>query len=139
MKKTILTKSFLSLFHHEKKTKSAPHLVLSFCQGRKITHKAVCFFSTLIFVCFPDECSIILRQNRFCTNSASLFLHQIIIVLFQSCRDYLSHQGANAETVWKNLISRVHPVNFLPITSYTLYTHYACCPKVTSSVVCVFP
>lgn len=32
--------------------------------------------------------------------------------LLQSCRDYLSRQGTNAETVWNNLISRVHPVNF---------------------------
>lgn len=56
--------------------------------------------------------------------SASLFLQQIIIVLLQSCRDYLSHQGTNAETVWKNLISRVHPVNFPPITCYTLHALY---------------
>ncbi|XP_030604694.1 kinase non-catalytic C-lobe domain-containing protein 1 [Archocentrus centrarchus] len=27
----------------------------------------------------------------------------------KSCRDYLSQQGTNAETVWNNLISRVHP------------------------------
>ncbi|XP_039478089.1 kinase non-catalytic C-lobe domain-containing protein 1 isoform X2 [Oreochromis aureus] len=27
----------------------------------------------------------------------------------KSCRDYLSSQGTNAETVWSNLISRVHP------------------------------
>ncbi|XP_045926016.1 kinase non-catalytic C-lobe domain-containing protein 1 isoform X1 [Micropterus dolomieu] len=32
-----------------------------------------------------------------------------IIMAKKSCRDYLSRQGTNAETVWKNLISRVHP------------------------------
>ncbi|XP_036980420.1 kinase non-catalytic C-lobe domain-containing protein 1 isoform X1 [Acanthopagrus latus] len=32
-----------------------------------------------------------------------------IIIAKKSCRDYLSRQGTNAETVWKNLISRVHP------------------------------
>lgn len=30
--------------------------------------------------------------------------------LLQSCRDYLSQQETNAETVWNNLITRVHPV-----------------------------
>ncbi|XP_041803887.1 kinase non-catalytic C-lobe domain-containing protein 1 [Chelmon rostratus] len=32
-----------------------------------------------------------------------------IITAKKSCRDYLSRQGTNAETVWNNLISRVHP------------------------------
>ncbi|XP_035848209.1 kinase non-catalytic C-lobe domain-containing protein 1 isoform X2 [Sander lucioperca] len=32
-----------------------------------------------------------------------------IIMAKKSCRDYLSCQGTNAETVWNNLISRVHP------------------------------
>ncbi|XP_039995822.1 kinase non-catalytic C-lobe domain-containing protein 1 isoform X2 [Xiphias gladius] len=32
-----------------------------------------------------------------------------IIMAKKSCRDYLSSQGTNAETVWNNLISRVHP------------------------------
>ncbi|XP_070772308.1 kinase non-catalytic C-lobe domain-containing protein 1 isoform X2 [Enoplosus armatus] len=32
-----------------------------------------------------------------------------IIMAKKSCRDYLSRQGTNAETVWSNLISRVHP------------------------------
>ncbi|XP_071337393.1 kinase non-catalytic C-lobe domain-containing protein 1 [Trachinotus anak] len=32
-----------------------------------------------------------------------------IVMAQRSCRDYLSHQGTNAETVWNNLISRVHP------------------------------
>ncbi|XP_058507585.1 kinase non-catalytic C-lobe domain-containing protein 1 [Solea solea] len=32
-----------------------------------------------------------------------------IIVAKKSCRDYLSRQGTNAETVWNDLISSVHP------------------------------
>nr|XP_019944109.1 PREDICTED: protein very KIND [Paralichthys olivaceus] len=32
-----------------------------------------------------------------------------IITAKKSCRDYLSHEGTNAETVWNNLISQVHP------------------------------
>ncbi|XP_047459564.1 kinase non-catalytic C-lobe domain-containing protein 1 [Mugil cephalus] len=32
-----------------------------------------------------------------------------ILTAKKSCRDYLSHQGTDAETVWNNLISRVHP------------------------------
>ncbi|XP_040905822.1 kinase non-catalytic C-lobe domain-containing protein 1 [Toxotes jaculatrix] len=32
-----------------------------------------------------------------------------IIVAKKSCRDYLLRQGTSAETVWNNLISRVHP------------------------------
>ncbi|XP_047191131.1 kinase non-catalytic C-lobe domain-containing protein 1 isoform X3 [Scophthalmus maximus] len=32
-----------------------------------------------------------------------------IIMAKKSCRDYLSHQGTNAETIWNNLISRIHP------------------------------
>ncbi|XP_042358394.1 kinase non-catalytic C-lobe domain-containing protein 1 [Plectropomus leopardus] len=32
-----------------------------------------------------------------------------IVMAKKSCRDYLSCQGTNAETVWINLISRVHP------------------------------
>ncbi|KAM9345440.1 kinase non-catalytic C-lobe domain-containing protein 1 [Symphorus nematophorus] len=32
-----------------------------------------------------------------------------IIMAKKSCRDYLSCQGTNAETVWNNLVSRVHP------------------------------
>ncbi|XP_069545996.1 kinase non-catalytic C-lobe domain-containing protein 1 isoform X1 [Brachyistius frenatus] len=32
-----------------------------------------------------------------------------IVVAKKSCRDYLSRQGTNAETIWNNLISRVHP------------------------------
>ncbi|XP_076599150.1 kinase non-catalytic C-lobe domain-containing protein 1 isoform X1 [Chaetodon auriga] len=32
-----------------------------------------------------------------------------IIMAKKSCRDYLSRQGTNAETVWNNLISRIHP------------------------------
>ncbi|KAE8280313.1 hypothetical protein D5F01_LYC20872 [Larimichthys crocea] len=32
-----------------------------------------------------------------------------IVMAKKSCRDYLSRQGTNAETVWSNLISRVHP------------------------------
>ncbi|XP_041644848.1 kinase non-catalytic C-lobe domain-containing protein 1 [Cheilinus undulatus] len=32
-----------------------------------------------------------------------------IIMAKKSCRDYLSRQGTNAETVWSNLIRRVHP------------------------------
>ncbi|XP_026165855.1 kinase non-catalytic C-lobe domain-containing protein 1 [Mastacembelus armatus] len=32
-----------------------------------------------------------------------------IVMAKKSCRDYLSRQGTNAETVWNNLISRVHP------------------------------
>ncbi|GLD56043.1 protein very KIND, partial [Lates japonicus] len=33
-----------------------------------------------------------------------------IIMAKKSCRDYLARQGTNAETVWNNLISRVHPL-----------------------------
>uniref|UniRef100_A0A8C4ESM3 Kinase non-catalytic C-lobe domain containing 1 n=1 Tax=Dicentrarchus labrax TaxID=13489 RepID=A0A8C4ESM3_DICLA len=32
-----------------------------------------------------------------------------IVMAIKSCRDYLSCQGTNAETVWNNLVSRVHP------------------------------
>ncbi|KAM6997164.1 kinase non-catalytic C-lobe domain-containing protein 1 [Tautogolabrus adspersus] len=32
-----------------------------------------------------------------------------IVMAQKSCRDYLSRQGTNAETVWNNLIRRVHP------------------------------
>ncbi|XP_024280273.1 kinase non-catalytic C-lobe domain-containing protein 1 isoform X4 [Oncorhynchus tshawytscha] len=32
-----------------------------------------------------------------------------IVVAKKSCRDYLSRLGTNAETVWTNLINRVHP------------------------------
>eukprot|EP00063_Salmo_salar_P034824 XP_014009659.1 PREDICTED: protein very KIND-like isoform X4 [Salmo salar] len=32
-----------------------------------------------------------------------------IVVAKKSCRDYLSRQGTNAETVWTKLINRVHP------------------------------
>ncbi|XP_074502963.1 kinase non-catalytic C-lobe domain-containing protein 1 isoform X1 [Sebastes fasciatus] len=32
-----------------------------------------------------------------------------IVMAKKSCRDYLSCQGTNAEIVWNNLISRVHP------------------------------
>ncbi|XP_034755122.1 kinase non-catalytic C-lobe domain-containing protein 1 [Etheostoma cragini] len=32
-----------------------------------------------------------------------------IIMAKKICRDYLSHRGTNAETVWNNLIGRVHP------------------------------
>ncbi|XP_068582800.1 kinase non-catalytic C-lobe domain-containing protein 1 isoform X2 [Cebidichthys violaceus] len=32
-----------------------------------------------------------------------------IVMAKKSCRDYLSCRGTNAETVWNNLISRVHP------------------------------
>uniref|UniRef100_UPI0037E750FF kinase non-catalytic C-lobe domain-containing protein 1 n=1 Tax=Semicossyphus pulcher TaxID=241346 RepID=UPI0037E750FF len=32
-----------------------------------------------------------------------------IVIAKKSCRDYLSHQGTNAETVWNDLISTVHP------------------------------
>ncbi|XP_067330280.1 kinase non-catalytic C-lobe domain-containing protein 1 isoform X2 [Channa argus] len=32
-----------------------------------------------------------------------------IVVAKKSCRDYLSHEGTNADTVWNNLISTVHP------------------------------
>ncbi len=31
-------------------------------------------------------------------------------VIFQSCRDYLSRQGTNAESVWTQIISRVQQV-----------------------------
>lgn len=117
-----MTKSFLSFFHHEKEINSK--LLQSFCQGRKITHKAVCFFPHFDLFFFNMNVSF-QRQNKFCVIFASLFLHQIIIVLLQSCRDYLSHQGANAEAVWKNLIRTFHPVNFLPITCYITSMMYA--------------
>uniref|UniRef100_A0A4W5M7R7 Kinase non-catalytic C-lobe domain containing 1 n=1 Tax=Hucho hucho TaxID=62062 RepID=A0A4W5M7R7_9TELE len=32
-----------------------------------------------------------------------------IVIAKKSCRDYLSRQGTNAETVWTKLINRVHP------------------------------
>ncbi|KAM3606530.1 uncharacterized protein V6R79_018130 [Siganus canaliculatus] len=32
-----------------------------------------------------------------------------IIMAMKCCRDYLSRQGTNAETVWNNLVRRVHP------------------------------
>ncbi|XP_056903604.1 kinase non-catalytic C-lobe domain-containing protein 1 isoform X2 [Takifugu flavidus] len=32
-----------------------------------------------------------------------------IVAAKKSCRDYLSHQGTNAETVWRSLIRGVHP------------------------------
>ncbi|KAM6916249.1 kinase non-catalytic C-lobe domain-containing protein 1 [Xenentodon cancila] len=32
-----------------------------------------------------------------------------IVMAKKSCRDNLAHQGTNAETVWSNLVSRVHP------------------------------
>ncbi|XP_028982894.3 kinase non-catalytic C-lobe domain-containing protein 1-like [Betta splendens] len=32
-----------------------------------------------------------------------------IVAAKKSCRDYLSHQGTSAETVWNDLIGRVHP------------------------------
>uniref|UniRef100_A0AAQ4PEN2 Kinase non-catalytic C-lobe domain containing 1 n=1 Tax=Gasterosteus aculeatus aculeatus TaxID=481459 RepID=A0AAQ4PEN2_GASAC len=33
----------------------------------------------------------------------------------KSCRDYLSRRGTNAEAVWNNLISRVHPSRLAPV------------------------
>ncbi|XP_023281710.1 protein very KIND [Seriola lalandi dorsalis] len=55
-----------------------------------------------------------------------------IIMAKKSCRDYLSHQGTDAETVWNNLISRVHP----PVSKSTdaedlsaTETHHSSCEE----------
>lgn len=52
-------------------------------------------------------------QHHWCTYA----LTSLHVDLFQSCRDYLSRQGTNAETVWKKLVRRVHPVNIVFVTT----------------------
>lgn len=41
--------------------------------------------------------------------------------LLQNCCDYLSHQGTSAETVWNDLISRVHLVGLVFILVFIVY------------------
>jgi hypothetical protein len=49
-----------------------------------------------------NEVAYVLRKQ--------MFMCFIMFLLLQSCCDYLSCQGKNAETVWMKLINRVHPV-----------------------------
>nr|XP_020507638.1 kinase non-catalytic C-lobe domain-containing protein 1 isoform X1 [Labrus bergylta] len=55
-----------------------------------------------------------------------------IVMAQKSCRDYLSHQGTNAETVWNNLIRRVHPPASKPADADGLNeneTHQSSCEE----------
>lgn len=78
--------------------------------------KVACFSNTGCFIFdqtlisyFRAELILTLMESVLCVKRYHTCFH---VGLFQSCRDYLSCQGTNAETVWNNLITRVHPVNF---------------------------
>lgn len=78
----------------------------------------VCFFFTLELFQERISSDII----HICAWSALYCYHTYSHVdLFQSCCDYLSRQGTNAETVWNNLVSRVHPVNLFSPQIYECY------------------
>lgn len=60
-----------------------------------------------------------------CTAECIFNLVYLFIYFFpQSCLNNLSRQGISAETIWGNLISRVHPVSFLHVYISTVVVLY---------------